>query len=344
MIYFDVTKTAASSHRSGLTRVTGRLLVELGSVVVPVVWDQAFCRVDTRKPVTLKSTDWLLTAELFSESERPGFWKFLKAKPCQLAAIFHDAIPLKLPHSTWPQSVARHPEYLKMLSRFDRVWAVSCAVRDDLIGWWTWSGVGTVPPVEVLTLGGDFNGEPRRIEAGAKDLNLLCVGIVEPRKNQSFLLKVCSELWRQGIMFNLHIVGRVNPHFGQPVVEEIKHLQRRYPGLHHHAGASDSALVGLYREACATAFPTLAEGCGLPLLESLWLGVPCIASDLPPLRENAAGGGCRLLPLNDQAAWVAALKSILTNTPELQTLQREASSRPIPSWQTTASTLARALA
>ena len=40
-----------------------------------------------------------------------------------------------------PQSVARHPGYLKFLARFDRVWAVSAASREELLGFWRWQGV-----------------------------------------------------------------------------------------------------------------------------------------------------------------------------------------------------------
>src|ERR1019366_7898 len=85
--------------------------------------------------------DWFLTGELFSEEERPGFTEFLAVHPCRLAAIFHDAIPLRHPHITWPQSVARHPGYMKSLARFDRVWAVSEASRAELLGFWRWQGV-----------------------------------------------------------------------------------------------------------------------------------------------------------------------------------------------------------
>jgi hypothetical protein len=71
---------------------------------------------------------------LFSEEERPGFTAWLEARPCRAAAIFHDAIPLKLPQITWPRSVARHPGYLKLLAQFDRIWAVSAASREELTG------------------------------------------------------------------------------------------------------------------------------------------------------------------------------------------------------------------
>ena len=141
MIYFDVTKTSAARHQSGLMRLNGRLREELGAAVRPVSWDgraQGWRDAATRRPVPFAASDWLLTVEQFCEPERPGFWRFLRERPCRLAAVFCDAIPLQHPQIVWPQSVARYPEYLKMLAAFDRVWAISEASREDLTGFWRW--------------------------------------------------------------------------------------------------------------------------------------------------------------------------------------------------------------
>ncbi|MEO6876277.1 MAG: glycosyltransferase, partial [Opitutaceae bacterium] len=261
-------------------------------------------------------------------------------------AVFHDAIPLKFPQITWPQSVARHPGYMKMLARFDHVWAVSEASRAELTGFWQWQGLANVPPVEVLALGADFNGAPRVtswvIEAGVVP-QLLCVGILEPRKNQLLLLDVAEQLWTEGRRFELHLVGRVNPHFGTPIVARIKSLRKKFPNLRYHETADDGALAALYRTARVSVFPTLAEGCGLPLLESLWQSVPCVCSDLPVLRENADGGGCWPVAVNDLPAWTEALRQILTDDVLLARLAQEAATRPLPTWAEAAATVAATL-
>jgi glycosyltransferase involved in cell wall biosynthesis len=336
MIFLDVTKAAKARHRSGLMRVTTRLGENFGLAAAAVAWPEWDREV--------KRGDWFITAELFSEAERPGFTEILNARPCRFAAIFHDAIPLKHPHITWPQSVARHPEYMKLLSRFDRVWAVSEASRRELIGFWRWQGIEAIPPVEVLALGADFNGAPRvlRREAPSQP-SLLCVGILEPRKNQLFLLEVCESLWAEGLEFELHVVGRVNPHFGAPVVARIKEARKKFGGLFFHAAASDAKVAELYASARASVFPTIAEGCGLPLLESLWMGVPCVCSDLPVLRENADGGGCLPVALNDFAAWKKALTRVLTDGADQQRLAQEVAARSLPTWLEAAQTLIRGM-
>ena len=357
MIFFDTTKTGRRGRRSGLDRVSARLRESLGTSAQEVVWDEGVRDPRTWDPLPLRRDDVFLTSELFSEPERPGFSAFVASRPCRLAAIFHDAIPLRHPHITWPQSVARHPPYLKLLAGFDRVWAVSEASRSDLLGFWSWQGIEIPPPVDIIELGADFNETPRitsRVESSVADIKrfasirgkapslprLLCLGIIEPRKNQALLLEVCAELWSEGLAFELHIVGRVNPHFGAPIVSRIKALRRRWPRfLQFHEAASDVIVTQLYATVRATVFPTIAEGCGLPLLESLWMGVPCVCSDLPVLRENADDGGCLPVAVNDSEAWKQALQRVLTDSALNERLRTDATTRPLPTWSDAARTI-----
>jgi glycosyltransferase involved in cell wall biosynthesis len=338
MIFFDITKTRTIRHRSGLARLSMRLRDELGTEATELSWEEVRDRAGQR--------DWFVTTELFSEAERPGFTEFLRSGRCRTAAIFADAIPLKHPQITWPQSVARHPGYMKMLSLFERVWAISEASRTELQGYWRWLGLERTPPIEVLPLGADLSRTPRATDVGQTAnaaAALLCVGILEPRKNQMFLLEVCEELWTAGLRFDLHLVGRVNPHFGRPIVARIKSLRKTFAGLKYHEAATDTLLTHLYSSVRATVFPTLAEGCGLPLLESLWHGVPCVCSDLAVLRENSAAGGCVAVPVNDRDAWTSALQRILTDDAYHRRLREEARTRALPTWTEAAQILRRGL-
>lgn len=162
----------------------------------------------------------------------------------------------------------------------------------DLLGYWRWLDVAAVPPVEVLALGADFTGAPRQPARVTAKRALLCVGILEPRKNQGFLLKVSQALWDEGLDFELHLAGAGESAFRRPLAREIAVLQRRYRGL--HAAASDAALAEIYGQVRATVFPTLAEGCGLPLIESLWKAAwPVICRLCGKMRRGAVAPWCR---------------------------------------------------
>jgi len=323
--------------------------------------------------VTPSSTDWIFTAELFSEAEREGIRAFVETRACRMAAIFHDAIPLKFPEITWAKSVLRAPGYMKLLAAFDRVLAVSQQSADELADFWKLQRIAPRATIGRIVNGADFSGKPRVVApagsaefplggfgASLRDVrreesrrsqqaslpSLVCVGILEPRKNQSFLMDVCAALWDEGANFDLHLAGRVNTEFGAPVKNKIKTLRKKYRGLHFHEAASDAHLQALYASAQtrAAVFPTIAEGCGLPPLEAMWHGVPCVCSDLPVLREYTDAGGCLNIPVNNFPAWQTALRNILTDDALFARLRREAMTRPLPTWAEAAATLRRELA
>ncbi len=347
MIYLDFTKGGSGRHQSGLMRVSRRLREELGAAATAVRWSEGGWIDGGGRQPSFTTRDWLLTPELFSEQERPGFRRFLEERPVRCAALFHDAIPLKLPHVTWPQSVARHPEYMKHLAAFDRVFAVSTASAEELEGFWRWQGVGSRCSVVPLRLGADGDGGARVVtppERGKSPaVHLLCVGIIEPRKNQALLVSVAERLREAGCAFRLDVVGRTNPHFGKPIAAALRSLERRVAGVRFHEAVSDRVLQGLWEKADVSVFPTRAEGCGLPLLESLWKGVPCVCSDLPVLRENADGGGCIPVAVDDQAAWARTLHDVITDGALRSRLAREATMRALPAWKDTAREITLAL-
>lgn len=339
MIHLDLTSASSWRHPSGLARVSRRLAEGLGAAATGAVWPTL-----AERP---RPGDWVLTPELFSEPERPGFTAFLARRPCPVAAIYHDAIPLKYPDITWPKSVARHPAYMKLLIQFDRVWAVSEASGRELRRFWEWQGVTKPPAVEVLPLGSDGAGVPRvrgpaAIPAGPA--RIVSVGILEPRKNQAVLMDAYEVLRREGLDFELHLVGRVNPHFGAPLAERAAGIAAELPGLFHHRAMADADVAALVASSRATAFPSIAEGCGLPVLESLWQGVPCLCSDIAPVLENAAGGGCVVVAGNRRDGWIEALRRVITDDAHRGRLAAEAGARVLPTWAEAAAILRRALA
>ncbi len=336
MIFFDVTKSGKARHASGLMRVNRRLLEELGDAVTPVVWG--------KDAPDFKPEDWYFTTETFDVAQRPGFGAFLDRPPCRLAALFPDAIPLQLPQVTWPHSVARHPGYMSALARFDHVFAISEVVRQDLVNFWRWQGRKVRAEVSVLPLGADFDGSSRQARREAvPPAVLLCVGIVEPRKNQGFLIEVAEALRSRGVNFELHVVGRVNPHFGKPIADRIQAAGTAGLPVHFHEAASDAVLAQLLERTRAVVFPTIAEGCGLPVVEAMWRALPCVCTDLPVLRELTAEGGCVMLPKNDASAWADGLERVLTDDAAWQDLATAAAVRPLPTWAESAAEVRRVL-
>ncbi len=350
MIFYDTTNAARSGHHSGLQRVSARIREEIGAHaavgVTDVVWKSGSWKEARSGSVAAPGTgDWLFTPEVFGEAEREGFGSWLENSPCRAAAVYYDAIPLKFPGVTWTKSVGRHPGYLKRLARFERVLAISEASRKELLGYWEWARPAIRATVTVIPLGADAAGMPRVTEVPSASATpaLLMVGIVEPRKNQSLMLDVCGQLWNSGLEFDLHLVGRVNPQFGAPIVQRAKALAKRHRGLKFHGPLDDTGVRRLQAASRAAVFPSLAEGNGLPVLEALWQGIPCVCSRIPSLEENAAGGGCILVPANSTPAWADTLREVLTDDTRLASLRLAAVSRPLPTWAESARAVLAAL-
>lgn len=348
ILWFDTTKAGAQTHRSGLTRVSGRLreelACELGQNLRTAQWHarkRQWCDADTRTPIVLGEGDWLLTPELFSEEERPGIGAWLEANGARAAAIFHDAIPLRLPEITWPQSVARHPDYMRLLAGFGKVFAVSAASARELSEYWTWTGRVACSPVQPFTLGADARGEPRAAPTPERSRlkSVVMIGIVEPRKNQDAVLDAVEALAREGLDADVSFVGRTNPHFGREIVRRIKDLARVGRQVRYHESLDDRGVAALVAAARFSVLPSRAEGCGLPVLESLWAGLPVLATALPSIEESARGGGCLLVPPSDPDALLEGMRRMLTDDDLVARLQREACTRALPRWCDTARTL-----
>jgi glycosyltransferase involved in cell wall biosynthesis len=349
MIFIDVTNASRSRHHSGLQRVSARLRAGLAAkgaaAAREVCWRDGGWSGADGAPVRACEEDWLLTPEVFGADERPGVAEWLAAPGCRTAAIYYDAIPLRLPSITWPRSVGRHPGYMKQLALFDRVLAISEASRRELLGYWEWARTPARANVSVIPLGADGSGATR---AGGRpaidpDPALVMVGIVEPRKNQSLIIDVCAGLWESGLAFDLHVVGRLNPHFGKPIASRAAGVARRHAGLRLDGPLDDAAVHALYARARAAVFPSIAEGNGLPVLEALWQGVPCVCSRIPALEENAAGGGCLLVDPDDRAGWESAVRAIVTDDSLVDSLREQALTRPLPMWSDTVDAVRMAL-
>jgi glycosyltransferase involved in cell wall biosynthesis len=73
---------------------------------------------------------------------------------------------------------------------------------------------------------------------------------------------------------------------------------------------ADEWLPAVFRAASVFAFPSLAEGYGLPVLEAMAAGVPVVMSDIEVLAE-VAGPAALMVPPRDVASWAAALVAVL---------------------------------
>ena len=82
------------------------------------------------------------------------------------------------------------------------------------------------------------------------------------------------------------------------------------PGVRAVGYVTDQELLALYRSASVVVLPSLYEGFGLPVIEAMACGTPCIASDDPALLE-VSGGAALHVPRGDARALRSALERVL---------------------------------
>ncbi|HTQ29908.1 MAG TPA: glycosyltransferase [Opitutaceae bacterium] len=288
-----------------------------------------------RGKAPLARADALIVPEVFSAATAAAQPALFARVDGPRVALFHDAIALRLPELTPAQTVARFPAYLQELSAFDGVAAISEDSRQSLLDYWRWLGLSAPPPVAALPLGLD-PPDPSALSPAAAAVQppvVLCLGSIEGRKNHLALLEACERLWSRGLRFDLRLIGLARPQTAQAALDKITALQRAGRPLRYDGPVDDATAAAAYRDCTFTVYPSLMEGFGLPVLESLAHGKPCICSARGALGEAARGGGCVALDPVDADALAAALSDLLQNPARRSALATEARARTFKSWE-----------
>ncbi|MEO7414267.1 MAG: glycosyltransferase [Opitutaceae bacterium] len=275
----------------------------------------------------------ILVPEVFSAEVAKALPALFRATAGPRVAIFHDAIALKFPELTPSKTVARFPAYLQELLAFDGIAANSEDSRDSLLDYWQWAGFTKTPPVTAIPLGVDVR-EVVSVHA-APDTALpivLSVGSIEGRKNHLALLAACEKLWERGMLFELRLIGLTHPQTGRIASERINALKSAGRSLCYNGPLADAAVDTAYAECAFTVYPSLIEGFGLPVIESLAHGKPCVCSGRGAIGESARGGGCVSVDVTDVSQLAASMARLLESPTELSALAKAARARHFKSW------------
>ncbi len=174
-------------------------------------------------------------------------------------------------------------------------------------------------------------------EVGARPY-VLHVGSTIPRKNIPLLLEVFAAA--RVVRPDLHLV-QVGGTWSEAHRADIAR-RGLAPYIEQKRGISRSELAAVYAGAAVVLVPSLAEGFGLPIIESLACGAPVIASDIPVLREVGVDG-VRFCPLERPESWVRAIDELVSSATRVS-VETRAAIRARYSWQAHATTIWQAYA
>lgn len=210
--------------------------------------------------------------------------------------VVHD-----LAFDRFPETAPHHDRrwrrlFTRWLARADGIITPSAATRDDLA---TFHGVDP-DRVDVVPLGADRFVAPTPDAAAAARISVgvgahpyvLFVGGLEPRKNLETLVRAFA---RSGVPGDLVLAGGAvnwDPGYEGRLDAAIAALPSDARARVHRLGYVDQhTKAALLAGARVLAYPSLAEGFGLPVLEAFSAGVPVVAaraSSLPEVAGDAA--------------------------------------------------------
>ena len=290
-----------------------------------------FFRAEIRLDDKLGADDVLLVPDIYRDGRLKEMPRLLGQTSARTVAIFHDAAALSLPQ-LYPKAAPRFRAYIDSLAAFDLVICVSNASRSELLRLWSESGAAATETV-VETWPVEPSTVTERDGTVSRSSNLIvCVGSFEPRKNHLTLLRAAEKLWKAGVAIELELIGRSTGDFGGKVVSELRRLQRAGVNVRWSKQVNDQALHHGYRECRFTVYPSLMEGFGLPILESLSHGKPVICGGNGALGEVARNGGCLIVDQTDEEALASGMRELFTDQVTYERLCNEAQARKFRSW------------
>ncbi len=303
-------------------------------------------------PVLIPMQCRYLLPELATEPSRTGaLLSLAQHSSNSMAVIGYDMCPITVPETCGPAMPAAFARNLAAVRYADAVATISEAAAVEYRGWASMLPQIGIPGPEVTAclLPNEGAGSTERaLVAGADRLlvgglpMVLVVGSHEPRKNHLAVLHAAELLWRQGHRFSLTFIGG-NSWSSDEFVATLQALQLRGRPVESIAAAGDDLLFAGYRLARFTVFPSLNEGFGLPVVESIACGTPVITSDFGSMREITVDGGALLVDPRDDHALAAAMRTLLIDDAELERLAKQARARPTRTWDSYADDVWRIL-
>jgi len=235
--------------------------------------------------------------------------------PCRVVWFCHDLIPVLYPefamnaaafsqaYELWLHAALQHGHEFICSSRF---------VAEDLRRYAASRGLSA--NVSVVPLAHEFKPTRGQVRADISSLAgrpfALCVSPIGLRKNQIALARAWERLHRElgDDLTTLVLAGDL---IDPAEVDEFLRKTGNVGGKVMLLGpVTEAELTWLYERCTFTVFPSLNEGWGLPIGESLWMGKPCLSSSLTSLPE-VGGSHVSYFDPRDEDDMLATLRKAL---------------------------------
>jgi len=301
-IYIDVTPTARHDIKTGIQRVVREVAkaAVLSGDGLPVVIQNGklvsyYRHAELPDEIRIEKGDHLLLLDgawNILDEYIPILETFARSGGHVIGCIY-DLIPLLYPGTVAVGTTERCVDWLtRALPHCSAVVTISESVAEDLIVYLRNNDFSYKPSLKVgsFPLGADIKQQSstqpsdyvQRLSCGSP--YFITVGTLEARKNHQVALDAFDLLWKSDIDVRYIIAGKTGWLADTTRDRIMRHTEfgKRLIWLDR---ANDADLAHLYQNAKALIQPSIAEGFGLPIIESAYYGTPVIASDIRIFRE-----------------------------------------------------------
>ncbi|WP_064120302.1 glycosyltransferase family 4 protein [Pseudomonas fluorescens] len=278
----------------------------------------------------------------WENKDLPYLYRLKKEVGLRVVLCCYDVIPVRLPHLCVGDVAARFANYFTDVAWCaDKILCISECTQRDLLALLSELGAPTPETIVVKlgcqvshTLDANISAE---VKAILEDKFILFVSTIERRKNHEVMYRAYTRLVDKGVTRLPKLVFVGMPGWGvNEFLTDIGLDPRTKEYIRVLNNVSDSDLMRLYQSCTMTAFPSLYEGWGLPVAESLAAGKYCLASSAASVPEVGGDLLDYLDPWNI-SEWVDALEKYLFVPGELALKEADIKHRYKPiSWKETA--------
>jgi len=259
---------------------------------------------------------WVLRAEREALFHSTNF--YLPAYPGRTVVTVHDLSILKFPEFHPPERVTHLKDVIpKVIRRANHLITDSEFTRKELLETFQLQE----SRVTAIELGVQNEFKPRTADETREALTrlgvphgqyLLCVATMEPRKNILGLLEAYRKLDRD-LQHRYPLVLAGHKGWNSKQIHGTLAMAVEEGWVQYLGYVSDSDLPHLFSGAAAFVFPSWYEGYGLPVLQAMASGVPCVVSNASSLPE-VCEGSAKLFDPADQGALTQSLEVALNET------------------------------
>ena len=267
----------------------------------------------------------------------------------KVAVIYYDLIPLRL--KEYSEIFSRQLEYTIEALRSDAIICISNFTKNDLLNYIQGNcnnieadtAQELLKKISAVPICADYNCKiQNRKKVSSTKKTILLVGTIEPRKQQVRFLQIFNKLLKSNnnlAAFQIKIFGSLHPGCAKELEIELE----KNKNIHYYRYADKELINAAYDDALFSVFISKYEGFGLPIIESLQKGVPCLTGNQELVKEVAGGSGCLMVDINNDHAIAAGIQEMASNIKKMDELRNEIKRKKFRKWHNYAADIIKLL-